>query len=86
LSVRETEAKARAATASAGGLRVAERSAVTRADAERGRQEAEDVLAQALGMEVHVRLKRRGCSVEIPFGSLREIQEFARRLGGRIAA
>lgn len=85
LSVRETEAMARARTA-APGLRVADRAAAARADAEQARQDAEDALTRALGLELHVRLKRRGCNVEIPFDDLREVHELARRLAGRMAA
>jgi ParB family chromosome partitioning protein len=85
LSVRETEAMARAAAA-APGLRVADRPATARADAEQARQEAEDALTAALGLEVQVKLRRRGCSVEIPFDGLPEVHALARRLSGRIAA
>jgi ParB family chromosome partitioning protein len=89
LSVRETEAMARSVGA-ARSLRVADRPdearADARADAEHARREAEDALTAALGLEVHVRLKRRGCSVEIPFEDLGEVHEFLRRLAGRLAA
>jgi ParB family chromosome partitioning protein len=86
LSVRETEAMARAADSPTVRLRAADPAAADRAEAEWARKEAEDALARALGVEVRVRLKRRGCSVEIPFDDLREVHELARRLGGRLAA
>jgi ParB family chromosome partitioning protein len=86
LSVRETEAMARSSGAPSPRLRAADPAAADRADAEWARKEAEDAIARALGVEVHVRLKRRGCSVEIPLDDLREVQELARRLSGRMAA
>jgi ParB family chromosome partitioning protein len=86
LSVRETEAMARAAVTRDSRLRAADPPAADRADAEWARKQAEDALAAALGLDVRVRLKRRGCSVEIPLDDLREVHDLARRFGGRIAA
>jgi ParB family chromosome partitioning protein len=91
LSVRETEARARAALADSTGLRPAAKggpriTAPERADAERARLDAEDVLSAALGLETTVRLKRRGCSVEILFENLDEVHQFAQRVGHRLAA
>jgi ParB family transcriptional regulator, chromosome partitioning protein len=91
LSVRETEARARMALAESSGLpatdslpRRADRA--ERADAEHARREAEEALGSVLGLDVQVRLKRRGCSVEILLEDLTEVHRLAHRLGGRIAA
>ena len=91
LSVRETEARARAALADSTGLRAAAKSsagvaAPERADAERARLDAEDALSSALGLETTVRLKRRGCSVEILFTDLDDVHQFAQRIARRLAA
>jgi ParB family chromosome partitioning protein len=86
LSVRETEAMARTSTARGSGLRAADPATADRADAEWARKQAEDVLAAALGVEVRVRMKRRGCSVEIPLDDIAEVHELARRFTGRLAA
>lgn len=84
LSVRETEARARAAVVPAAArLRTTD---AARADAERARQEAEDALTSALGIEARVRLRRQGCSVEIRFEDLHEVHQLARRLANRMAA
>jgi ParB family transcriptional regulator, chromosome partitioning protein len=91
LSVRETEARARAALAESTGLQaeaktVAGISTPERADAERARLVAEDALCAALGLEAHVRLKRRGCTVEILLSDLDEVHELAQRISQRLAA
>jgi ParB family chromosome partitioning protein len=89
LSVRETEARARAALAESTGVaakRPASRITGERADAERARQEAEDALSSALGLEARVRLRRHGCSVEIRFDEVDDVHQIIRRLDGRIAA
>jgi ParB family chromosome partitioning protein len=86
LSVRETEAMARAANSRGSRLRAADPAKADRADAEWARKQAEDALAAALGCEVHVRMTRRGCTVEIAVDDVREVHELARRFGGRIAA
>jgi ParB family transcriptional regulator, chromosome partitioning protein len=91
LSVRETEARAREALAKSTDLASAGKPAALaartdRADAERARLDAEDALSAALGLEARVRLKRRGCSVEILFEELEEVHEFAQRLAHRLAA
>jgi ParB family transcriptional regulator, chromosome partitioning protein len=91
LSVRETEARAREALAKSADLPSAGKPAALaartdRADAERARLDAEDALSAALGLEARVRLKRRGCSVEILFEELEEVHEFAQRLAHRLAA
>ena len=83
LSVRETEAIARASGAARPGLRVTRR---PDADADEARRNAEDALSAALGCDVKVRLGRRGCRVEIPFDDLAEVHALARRLGARRAA
>jgi ParB family chromosome partitioning protein len=84
-SVRETEAMARVAESSPARIRVTEGVAAGH-DAQAASRAAEDALAAALGLEVHVRLKRRGCTVEIPFDQLDDVHELARRLAGRLAA
>jgi ParB family chromosome partitioning protein len=91
LSVRETEARARAALSEPTGLPAAAKGATDiataeRADAERARLDAEDALSSALGMDATVRLKRRGCSVEILFEDLGAVHELAERLSSRLAA
>jgi ParB family transcriptional regulator, chromosome partitioning protein len=86
LSVRETEAMSRSSAARGSQLRAADPVAADRADAEWARKQAEDALAAALGLDVRVRMKRRGCSVEIPLDDIREVHELARRFTGRIAA
>jgi ParB family transcriptional regulator, chromosome partitioning protein len=85
LSVRETEARARAVDSAPSSLRLAD-SRSGRAEADAACREAEDALAAAIGCEVRVRLGRRGCKVEIPFDDLREVHELARRLRGRLVA
>ena len=57
-----------------------------RAEAEAARRNAEDALTAALGMEVRVRLKRRGASVELLLDDIAEAHELARRLSARRAA
>jgi ParB family chromosome partitioning protein len=91
LSVRETEARARAALAESTGLPatakpVAGVATAERADAERARLDAEDALSSVLGLETHIRLKRRGCSVEILLEDLDEVHGLAQRIGRRLAA
>jgi ParB family chromosome partitioning protein len=90
LSVRETEARARGALTESTGLRAAKGATgiatAERADAERARLDAEDALSAALGMDVTVRLKRRGCSVEILLEDLGAVHELAERLSRRLAA
>jgi ParB family chromosome partitioning protein len=91
LSVRETEARARGALAESTGLRAtangAPRDATPeRAEAERARLDAEDALSSALGLEATVRLKRRGCSVEILFEDLDGVHQLAQRISRRLAA
>jgi len=91
LSVRETEARARAALSEPTALPAAAKGATDiataeRADAERARLDAEDALSSVLGMDATVRLKRRGCSVEILFEDLGAVHELAERLSSRLAA
>jgi ParB family transcriptional regulator, chromosome partitioning protein len=86
LSVRETEAAARASTSRGSRLRAADPATADRADAEWARKQAEETLAAALGMDVRVRLKRRGCSVEIALDDVAEVHDLARRFSGRMAA
>lgn len=83
LSVRQTESLARGDT----GTRTSKPAArLQSADALAASREAEETLASLLGREVHVRLGRRGGSVEIPFDDLAELSELARRISGRPAA
>jgi ParB family chromosome partitioning protein len=91
LSVRETEARARAALSEPTALPAAAKGATgiataERADAERARLDAEDALSSVLGMDATVRLKRRGCSVEILFEDLGAVHELAEGLSSRLAA
>jgi ParB family transcriptional regulator, chromosome partitioning protein len=91
LSVRETEARARAALSESTGLTAAAKGATNiataeRADAERARLDAEDALSSVLGMDATVRLRRRGCSVEILFEDVGAVHELAERLSRRLAA
>jgi ParB family transcriptional regulator, chromosome partitioning protein len=85
LSVRETEALARAAQS---GVRsVADkRPRAPAADAEAARRDAEDALAAALRCDVHVRFGRSGVRAEIPFEDLGEVHALVDRLSGRLAA
>jgi ParB family chromosome partitioning protein len=82
LSVRQTESLARGDTG--GTSKPAAR--LQSADALAASREAEEALSSLLGREVHVRLGRRGGSVEIPFDDLAELSELARRISGRPAA
>lgn len=86
LSVREIERRARMATSGPQDAQPSGLSLARDPDAERAREGAEDALAAALGFEVRVRLRRRGCTVEIPLDDLQEVHHIAERLGGRIAA
>jgi ParB family transcriptional regulator, chromosome partitioning protein len=91
LSVRETEKRARTALAKSSGLPAGSRSRAStpdgdRADAERARIDAEEALSAALGMEVRVRLRRSGCSVELQLEDLDEAHELARSITRRLAA
>ena len=89
LSVRETEAAARSAATEPSRLHAADGTSSmpsVHPDAEQARQDAEDELTAALGCEVHIRLKRSGGRIEIPFDDLSEAHELARRLAGRLAA
>jgi hypothetical protein len=89
--VRDTEARARAAQAKSAERGASGKPAVVsavteRADAERARLDAEDALSAALGLDANVRIKRRGCSVEILFENLDEVHELAQRIAHRLAA
>ena len=84
LSVRQTESLARGDTRGTGTSKTAAR--LQSADALAASREAEEMLSSLLGCEVHVRLGRRGGSVEIPFDDLAELSELARRISGRPAA
>jgi ParB family transcriptional regulator, chromosome partitioning protein len=85
LSVRKTEALARG-----GETRAAEtahaRPPLVSADALEACRELQESLTSTLGREVRVRMTGRGTKVEIAFDELREAQELASRLAGRIAA
>ncbi len=84
LSVRQTESLARGDTGGTGASKPAAR--LQSADALAASREAEETLSSLLGREVHVRLGRRGGSVEIPFDDLAELSDLARRISGRPAA
>jgi ParB family transcriptional regulator, chromosome partitioning protein len=86
LSVRETEALARTTGAVAPRLRSVDGASVERAEAEAVRQELEEGLTRALGVEARVRLKRRGCSVEIHLDDLEAVRDLADRLAARQAS
>jgi ParB family transcriptional regulator, chromosome partitioning protein len=83
LTVRKTEALARAEAPGTGGRR---RPALVAADALEACRELEESLSRLIGHEVRVRIKGRGAKVEIAFEDLREAQELVRRLSGRAAA
>jgi ParB family chromosome partitioning protein len=83
LSVRETEALARAAEPAPATGR---RPALVSADAAEACRELEETLATLLDSRVRVRARGRGASVQITFDELRDAQELARRLSGRLAA
>jgi ParB family transcriptional regulator, chromosome partitioning protein len=82
LSVRETEALARSVATARPALRAVE---PPDADANAARREAEEALTAALGVEVHVRLKRRGCALEVQLEDLSEARELARRISSHRA-
>jgi ParB family transcriptional regulator, chromosome partitioning protein len=82
LTVRKTEALARAGEVPTGGRRPA----LVAADALEACRELEESLSRLFGHEVRVRMKGRGAKVEIAFEDLREAQELLRRLSGRAAA
>lgn len=84
LSVRQTEALARGTGAERPVRRRKPR--LQSADAIEAAREAEEALTTALGIEVHVRLGRRGGKVEIPFEELAEVREIARRIARGQAA
>ncbi len=84
LSVRETEAKAR--SAADGPKPSTTRQTALPPDAEAARREAEDALSSALGVDVSVRLGRRGGRAEIAFADVSELHELARRLQRPLAA
>ena len=84
LSVRQTESLARGDTGATGTSKPAAR--LQSADALAASRDAEEMLSSLLGCEVHVRLGRRGGSVEIPFDDLAELSDLARRISGRPAA
>ena len=83
LSVRQTESLARGDAATGTSMPAAR---LQSADALAASRDAEETLASLLGCEVHVRLGRRGGSVEIPFDDLAELSDLARRIAGRPAA
>jgi len=85
LSVRETEALARAARPGPRSVGDKRRRAPA-ADAEAARRDTEDALSAALRCDVHVRFGRSGVRVEIPFENLDEVHALVDRLRGRMAA
>jgi ParB family chromosome partitioning protein len=85
LSVRDTEALARAVQSGPASVGTKRRPAPS-ADAEAARRDAEDALAEALRCDVHVRFARAGVRAEIPFEDLDEIHALVDRLRGRLAA
>ena len=78
LSVRQTEALARGT--GTGRTAPRGRRRLQSADALAAARDAEEALATALGADVHVRLGRRGGTVEIPFDDLSEVSEITRRI------
>jgi ParB family chromosome partitioning protein len=86
LSVRETEDRARADSTAATGSVAARRPSLVPADALEACREAEEALTATLGREARVRPNRTGCTVEIPFGNVREVHDLVRRLNRAIAA
>jgi ParB family transcriptional regulator, chromosome partitioning protein len=83
LSVRETEALARASEPAPAARR---RPALVSADAAEACRELEDSLAELLGCAVRVRSRGRAARVEIAFTELAEVRDLVRRLSGPIAA
>ena len=73
LSVRETEALARARSRRSDRRRASRPRAVHSADADAARARGGGGARAALGREVRVRLGRRGGTVEIPFDDLAEV-------------
>ena len=84
LSVRETEALARAGEARSPPPRA--RPALVSADALEACRELEESLGDLLGAKVRVRPRGRGAKVEIAFDELREAGDLVRRLSGKVAA
>jgi ParB family transcriptional regulator, chromosome partitioning protein len=84
LSVRQTEALARGTATERPTPR--RKARLQSADAIEAAREVEEALATALGVEVRVRLGRRGGTVEIPFEELSELLEMTRRIGRDQAA
>ena len=85
LSVRETEALARAGEAPQAAARRA-RPALVAADALEACRELEESLGDLIGAKVRVRPRGRGAKVEIAFDELREAGDLVRRLSGKVAA
>jgi ParB family chromosome partitioning protein len=85
LSVRKTEALARADGADTAGASRS-RPPLVSADALEACRELQESLTTTLGHEVRVRMTGRGAKVEIAFDDLREAQELAGRLAGPLAA
>jgi ParB family chromosome partitioning protein len=84
LSVRQTEALARGSADAKPARRRKPR--LQSADAIDAARQAEEVLTNVLGFEVHVRLSRHGGTVEIPFDDLSEVRELALRISRGNAA
>lgn len=86
LSVRKTEALARAGSAGAPASARPGQPALVSADALEACRELQESLTSSLGHEVRVRVTGRGAKVEIVLDDLREARELARRLAGPLAA
>jgi ParB family chromosome partitioning protein len=85
LTVRRTEALARAGdTSGAGKSRI--RPPLVSADALEACRELQESLTRVLGHEVRVRASGRGARVEFALADLREARDLARRLAARAAA
>ena len=85
LSVRKTEALARADGADTAGA-PRSRPPLVSADALEACRERQESLTTTFGHEVRVRITGRGAKVEIAFDDLREAQELAGRIAGPLAA
>jgi len=85
LSVRETEALARA-NPGAGGAAARPRPALVPADARAACGELEEILGTALGHDVRVRPRGAGATVEIRLEDMAAARALARRFSRRLAA
>jgi ParB family chromosome partitioning protein len=82
-SVRELEARARAAAAARAATQGPSRDREEPPDRAAARERIADALGEALGADVRVRSTRRGFTAEFDFASVEEALEFAGRLRAR---